>query len=197
MTLRVNSGFCRGMNLRSPKGDQVRPTSARVREAVMNMLQSSFDDALVLDLFAGSGAVGIEAASRGAKGVVFVERDRDTLTVLNHNIDELKKRCVSNSVEVKPLKVMSSDANRVWRSIRGYSPFDIVWADPPYDIVRDFVEVLKTKAFEIASDESIMAIESHIDDLGFIEEAFTEDENWRMWKQKTYGRTAISIFKKI
>ena len=89
--MRVVSGELRGRRIESPVGDATRPTTDKVREAVFNALGSAgiLDGATVLDLFAGTGAMGIEALSRGAQRCVFVERDRNALATLRRNIDSL------------------------------------------------------------------------------------------------------------
>ena len=121
--MRVVAGEFGGRRLVSPEGTATRPTTDRVREAIFNSLGSwgVLDGALVVDLFAGSGAVGIEALSRGAERCTFVERDRDALRALEQNIEALDigGRC----------RVLRSDSTTVAKGLDA----DIVFADPPYD----------------------------------------------------------------
>ena len=84
--MRVISGTARGRKLVSPVGDSVRPTLDRVKESIFNMLSFSIADASVLDLFAGSGALGIEALSRGAKSAVFVDKSVASLSIVRQNL---------------------------------------------------------------------------------------------------------------
>ncbi len=125
--LRVIAGTAGGLRLRAPAG--IRPTTDRVREAVFSALGDEVvSQASVLDLYAGSGALGIEAASRGAGAVVLVEHDRAGLESCRHNVatarlDE-RVRVVAASVEAFLRREPPADA-----------PFDLVVADPPYDLV--------------------------------------------------------------
>jgi 16S rRNA (guanine966-N2)-methyltransferase len=121
--MRVVAGELGGRRLVAPPGRSVRPTTDRVREAVFNSLASSglLDGALVADLFAGSGAIGIEALSRGAARCTFVERDRAALRALEENLEHLDLLDRS--------RVVRSDALAVVGSLDA----DILFADPPYD----------------------------------------------------------------
>ncbi|MEP4652305.1 MAG: 16S rRNA (guanine(966)-N(2))-methyltransferase RsmD, partial [Ilumatobacter sp.] len=121
--MRVVAGELGGRKLVSPDGTSTRPTTDRVREAVFNALGSAgvLEGALVADLYAGTGAVGIEAISRGAAHCTFVERDRQALQALEENVDTLDLGDRS--------RVMRSDAMQAAVTL----DVDIVFADPPYD----------------------------------------------------------------
>ncbi len=121
--MRVVSGELGGRKLVSPDGTSTRPTTDRAREAIFNALGSAglLDGALVADLFAGTGAVGIEAISRGAAHCTFVERDRDALRALEENIDTLDLGDRS--------RMLRSDAMQAAVTL----DVDMVFADPPYD----------------------------------------------------------------
>jgi 16S rRNA (guanine966-N2)-methyltransferase len=122
--LRIVGGRHRGRRLRFPAGVDIRPTPDRVRETLFNWLQPRLDGARVLDLFAGSGALGLEALSRGASRVVFVERDRRAAQAIMSLLSEWRE----DSAEV-----VCDDAVS-WLARRGdTAPFDIVFLDPPYD----------------------------------------------------------------
>ena len=118
--MRVVAGRLGGRRLRAPRGRDTRPTSDRVREALFSML-GPLDGARVLDLYAGSGALGIEALSRGAASALFVERDRRALAALRRNLDDV-------GVEAE---VRNQDALRFIAHPEGV--FDLVFCDPPYD----------------------------------------------------------------
>ena len=138
--MRIIAGRWRGHRLRPLKGKGVRPTTDRVREAWMSAMGGNLQGLSVLDLFAGSGALGLEALSRGASRVVFVERSRSSLRVLEANIEHL-----GASAEVT---VVTDD---VFKYVRSLSPdaFDIALADPPYatgDAER-LVEAYRKKSF--------------------------------------------------
>ena len=118
--MRVVAGDFKGRRLVAPRGAGTRPTADRVREALFSML-GDVSDARVLDLYAGSGALGIEALSRGAKSAVFVERDQAALAALRRNLDAVGARA-----EVRRQDVLRFLA-------RPEGTFDLVFCDPPYD----------------------------------------------------------------
>ena len=117
--MRIIAGTHRGHRISAPKGRETRPTSDRVRENAFNLI-GPVDDADVLDLFAGSGAMGLEALSRGAAHVAFVEHDRDACRVINANLDKLRLRAT----------VLCQDAVRALQQER--KRYDLVLCDPPY-----------------------------------------------------------------
>jgi 16S rRNA (guanine966-N2)-methyltransferase len=126
--MRVVAGVARGRPLRAPAGRATRPTSDRVREAIFSMITSMQDleGSVVLDLFAGSGALGIEALSRRAASVTLVDSDRAAIDAIRANLEvlgDLRDRA----------KVVRSDAGRY---AAGAGPFDIVLADPPYEFAE-------------------------------------------------------------
>jgi len=121
--LRIIAGEFKGRRLRTPTGRTVRPTSDRVRESWFSILQQSIPDARVVDLFAGSGALGFEALSRGAVAVDFVETHRHSLTALKANIEALK---VEDRVTIH-----RSDAMRFAERLPPHA-YDVAFADPPY-----------------------------------------------------------------
>jgi 16S rRNA (guanine966-N2)-methyltransferase len=123
--VRVVGGVARGRQLRAPAGTRTRPTSDRVREAMFSMLVSmdAVEGASIVDLFAGSGALGIEALSRGAKQVVFVDNDRRARDAIAGNLSVLGDLASGGSV-------VASDALRFASAM---DPVDLVLADPPYD----------------------------------------------------------------
>jgi 16S rRNA (guanine966-N2)-methyltransferase len=118
--MRIIAGSRRGHRIAAPKGRETRPTSDRVRENAFNLI-GPVDDATVLDLFAGSGAMGLEALSRGAARATFVESDRDACRVIGANLDKLGFEAT----------VLCQDAVRAVAQERGR--FDLVLVDPPYD----------------------------------------------------------------
>lgn len=123
---RIIAGEARGRRLKVPKGAQVRPTTDRVRESVFAALGSlaDLDGMRVLDAFAGSGALGLEALSRGAAHTTFVERHRPTLAVLRANVESLGFADRS--------RVVSADVLR-WLATAGPEPFDVAFCDPPHN----------------------------------------------------------------
>jgi 16S rRNA (guanine966-N2)-methyltransferase len=166
--MRVVSGELGGRKLVSPEGTSTRPTTDRVREAVFNALGSAglLDGALVADLFAGTGAVGIEAISRGAAHCTFVERDRNALRALEENVDTLDLGDRS--------RIMRSDAMQAALTL----DVDIVFADPPYDFDA-WDEFLTNVRANFVVVESGRALE--------------ERAGWTVTRSKRYGRAWVSF----
>ncbi len=135
--MRIIAGKWGGRRLRPVRGKGIRPTTDRVRESWMAALGGALQDARVLDLFAGSGALGLEALSRGAVSVTFVEKARGALLTLNENIRALEAAAACT--------VVRGDAMTF---VRGLKPgeFDLVLADPPYD--RPFARELLASFWE-------------------------------------------------
>jgi 16S rRNA (guanine966-N2)-methyltransferase len=121
--LRIIAGRHRGRRLRFPAGVEIRPTPDRVRETLFNWLQPRIGQARVLDVFAGSGALGLEALSRGAAHVTFIEKDRRAAAAIDEVVKEWQESAAS---------VVCEDALG-WLSRDRAAPFDIVFLDPPYD----------------------------------------------------------------
>lgn len=121
--MRIVSGRWRGRRINAPVGSQVRPTLDRVREAWMSILQLDLPDARVLDLYAGSGALGLEALSRGARWADFVEKDPKSLRALMENVEALE---AGDLVKVHRRPALA------FADALGALDYDVVFADPPY-----------------------------------------------------------------
>ena len=153
--MRVIAGSARRLPLKTVEGRDTRPTSDRIKETLFNMLSPSLPGCRFLDLFAGSGQMGLEAASRGAKDVVFVENSRKAAACIEGNISftKLADSCT--------LLVM--DAALAVRRMEGQEPFDIIFMDPPYKkgLEQGILEVLSTSSL-VGEDTAIIA-ESSLD----------------------------------
>jgi 16S rRNA (guanine966-N2)-methyltransferase len=134
--MRVIAGRLGGRRLQSPKGRaRTRPTSDRVKEALFSML-GGLDGAVVLDLFAGTGALGIEALSRGAERAVFVERDRAAVAAIRANMASL-------GLDGPRAELRVGDARGALRAAReAHETYDLVFVDPPYDQAREWASEL-------------------------------------------------------
>lgn len=119
--MRITGGDKKGRILRAPKGARTRPTTDRAKEAIFQILNSTLLDSTVLDLFAGSGALGLEALSRGAKHATFVENNRGAAEVITNNIEVLQ---LQEQSTVRCLSVATYFKNA--------PTFDVILADPPY-----------------------------------------------------------------
>ena len=132
--MRIITGRARGVKLLSLEGEQTRPTAERAKEAVFSMLQFEIEDRKVLDLFAGSGQLGLEAVSRGAASAVLVDRSSDAIEII-------KKNCLKT--KLAPFcDVICSDYAEFLRGCRGKRKFDMVFLDPPYalEVIPDAID---------------------------------------------------------
>lgn len=135
MTLRIIAGAFKGRLLKTPKGSSTRPTQGMLREAVFNMCQQEIPGSRFLDLYAGSGAMGLEALSRGATQAIFIEAHRMAAACIQENIKTLKMESQA--------KILSMDASRAVPLLtKQGAQFDIVYVDPPYDIPFDLESVI-------------------------------------------------------
>lgn len=132
MSLRIVGGRFRGRILKTPKGNSTRPTTSMARQAVFNICNEWVPQSKFLDLFAGSGAMGIEAISRGASFATFVECDRQAAQCIRENIHLLE-------IE-QQTQIISLDISKALPKL--LSPYDLIYIDPPYE--RGISEVLKT-----------------------------------------------------
>ncbi|MEO5632985.1 16S rRNA (guanine(966)-N(2))-methyltransferase RsmD [Gaiella sp.] len=147
--MRIIAGDRRGSKIAAPRGDTTRPTSDRVREAAFNLI-GPVDDAAVLDLFAGSGAMGLEALSRGARRCVFVESDRAACRVIEDNLEKLR---------FTGALVLQKDAFQALREERGRT-YDLVLVDPPYGSWPDFGPRLAEALPAVLAPDGMLVVET-------------------------------------
>ncbi len=180
--MRVISGTARGKKLVSLEGLNTRPTLDRVKEALFNIIQFNIADKNVLDLFAGSGAIGIEAISRGAKSATFCDNSIDAIKIIQTNIKNTRstdKAIVLHKDYSLALKDLAKKGNK----------FDIIYLDPPYktDFANKAIEeIIK---LDILSKEGIIILET--DDTK--KEEAIKSKNIQIFDKRKYGR-AILIF---
>jgi 16S rRNA (guanine966-N2)-methyltransferase len=148
--MRVVAGAYKGRRLQAPKGAETRPTSDRVREALFSIL-GDIGGARVLDLYAGSGALGIEALSRGASEVVFVESGRRAADAIRTNL---------RSVGEPDAIIWVGDALAYLRRADAGAPFDLVFADPPYSSATQVGEPLSELLPPLLTQSSLIVTES-------------------------------------
>jgi len=181
MSLRVIAGELKGRKLHTASGLRTRPTAERTREAIFNILGSTVQQAHVLDLFAGTGAYGIEALSRGAASVLFIEVDRQACVVLTGNIQTCGM--------ADKARVLRWDASRNLNCLRTHEPrFQLVFMDPPYG--RGLVEPALSHLHQArcATDGARLVVEHDKDDP-LPEPAMP----YRLHDQRRYGRTLVSF----
>lgn len=190
--MRIIAGEFRGRRLDAPKGDGTRPTTDRVRESLMSAVHSArggFDDAWVLDAFAGSGALGMEALSRGAASAVLCERDRGAADVVERNLRTLglgrdRARLVRGDVLKRPPAPMAA-------------PFDLVFLDPPYALAPAEVFGLLARLGEAGSlaSDVIVSYEHDGSDDAAVEELAAEG-GWAIASHRRFGDTAIDLLER-
>lgn len=159
--MRIVSGRLGGRRLRAEVADGTRPTSDRVREGLGSALaaRGAFDDARVLDLFAGTGALGLEALSRGARSVVAVETDRKALRCIADNVQALGAGEHVRVVSLDLLKSPDDAAKRL--AALAEAPFSLVFADPPYALCSRVPELLDALLAEGALAEQAVVVVEH------------------------------------
>ena len=174
--MRVISGTARGRKLLSPEGYDIRPTTDNVKESLFNIIQFDIEGRRVLDLFAGSGQLGIECLSRGAADAVFVDESRESLRIIKENL----KKCGFSA------DVVLSDAAAFLQ--RG-EKFDIVFVDPPYD--SDYYEIVMKiiNLFDILNKGGIIVFESRAErEIGQMELPYYPLRTY------VYGSVKLSLF---
>lgn len=183
--MRVISGQYRGRRLKSPSGKLVRPTSDRTRETLFNVLSPRIQAAYFLDLCAGTGAIGIEALSRGASFVTFVDSARRMCALIEENLD-------SCQVPEEMTRVMMADANSYLKHLNEQdSMHDLIFFDPPYD--SDYLPVLNTIGSKrnLASD-GVLAVEHY-------HKKMLPDESGsiRRWRIIKVGDACLSLYEMV
>ena len=180
--MRIITGKAKGIALKTPKGDATRPTAERVKEAVFSMLQFDIEDRTVLDLFAGSGQMGLEALSRGAINATFVDKSRDAVALIKENLEKTK---LSNSATV-----FQCDYLEFIRRNRG-AKYDIIIIDPPYALGMYGPALKNLLAADMLKSTTLIVCESGTDTI------FNKDNEleskFEVAKQSKYGNTYITI----
>jgi len=148
--MRIIAGSRKGARIFAPKGD-TRPTGDRVREAAFNLI-GPVEDMAVLDLFAGSGAMGLEALSRGAASAVFVESDREAQRAIERNLEKL---------DLNGARVVKSDVRRALASEAAAGRrYDLVLVDPPYRMLDSLLPTLSTYMPSLLAEDGLVVVES-------------------------------------
>lgn len=189
--MRIIAGEFRGRPLTAPKGRDTRPTTDRVRESLMSMLFSArgtFEGARVLDAFAGSGALGLEALSRGAAEVCFVEQDSKTAALVKRNAEVL-------GVSASAMCVLTGDSYKVGMRLAGMH-FDLVFLDPPYAYEPNEVLglVASLRDAGIVEADALVSYEYDTKNATLVEEAAQRCELTSV-KRKAFGDTTIEVFR--
>lgn len=183
--MRVISGIAKGITLEAPRGSLVRPTLGRVKETIFNVIAKAVNGAAVLDLFAGTGQLGIEALSRGADACVFVEKSGRVVKILKAN---LEKTSLTGNAHI--LKCDIFEALHILKAEK--NKFDIVFADPPY--AGDFFKktnLLKSGLLCDTMTRNSLFIIEHIKKL-----TIDAGGEFELKKKLDFGQTGVSILKR-
>ena len=189
--MRIISGILKGRPIRFPA--DIRPTQNKVRKAVFDCLAQAVEGAEFLELFAGSGAVGIEAISCGAKRVTFVDNDFNSLKAIESNLKEL-------DLDERHYRIVRSDAFKFLDDWAGKKTgFDIIFSDPPY---RQFLAkncLLRISACDILSRSGILVIEHHKKEELPRQACLTgrQEGSLMLFKQKSYSDTVVSFYRAV
>jgi 16S rRNA (guanine966-N2)-methyltransferase len=185
MSIRLTGGFAKGMTVLTPPGSTTRPTGAKVRQAIWNSLMSELPLAM-LDVFSGSGSMGLEGLSRGVGRVVFVEADRRAASVIAKNIEELKRRGKAQGIDFGDAQLIRKPLENSYSQID--VRFDLIYMDPPYDMIpvhgHDWLVAL-SKSLSIDGKiilESRRGLDSHA----------ICPSSLQVLKNKAYGDTLIT-----
>lgn len=181
--MRVIAGSRRSMPLQAPKGTDTRPTQDRTKETLFNVLQNDVPGGRFLDLFAGSGAIGIEALSRGASEAVFVENGRNAVA------------CIKNNLQFTRLadqgRVMEMDVLSALERLTGTGEFAVIFMDPPYEAGYEESVIASLEKKDYVTEYTVIVIEASLKtDLSFLEE-----HGFQIYKIKDY-KTNRHIFVK-
>lgn len=176
--IRVITGIAKGRKLFSPKGLKTRPTTDMVRGALFNVLGNLIIDANIIDLYSGTGALGIEALSRGARNCVFVDNDDECINIIKKNLELTGLQGI----------VLKGDAEKVIAKLKD-EKYDIVFADPPYgkDLARNLLSALDKCS--ILKNFTFVVIQHYKKDV------IDEPLNWKKIQTKKYGDTVLSFYK--
>lgn len=182
MPIRIIGGKLKGKRLFGVKDDRVRPTTDRHRESIFNILSSQIVDAKILDLFAGTGAMGLEALSRGAEQSVFVDISRNCCDVISRNVQSCHLDNVSEIIRCDILKSL----NHI-----NHKRFDLVFMDPPYDhnaVMPALQNLYKTRCLNAGA---VVVIEHVADDFF----ATILPRYYSLCDQRKFGKTIVSFLK--
>lgn len=180
--MKIIAGKNKGNKLKSPKNLSIRPTSQKVREALFDIIGRSIENAYFLDLFAGTGAVGIEALSRGAKKAIFIDKEPKCIGIIKENLERTKN---SQNAEVckgnflSGLKLLSKKKYLL----------DYIFIDPPYNLGLVNISLTEILKLPILKESSIV-IAQH-----YKKEVIKDNiDNLKLFKQKSYGECQLSFF---
>ena len=179
--LKIITGTAKGRNIKTLEGEATRPTSERIKEAMFSSIQFDIENRRVLDIFAGSGQLGLEALSRGAASVMFIDSSREAMEIVKENL---------KSTGLGPAKFLVSDARNYIRKASGREIFDLVFVDPPYALECCSDIMRKLADGGMLAKGALVVLESGTEIINA--DRFPDFE---LTKTKQYGKkTALNIF---
>ncbi len=178
--MRIITGTARGKKLKEPKGEEVRPTTDRVKESLFNIIQFEIPGRDVLDLFAGTGQLGLECLSRGAASVTLVDEKKSSLALIRENVE----------ISGLPAQVVAQEALAFLGNTKALS-FDVVLLDPPYESNLLEKSLFALQRFDIVKNHGIIVCESPLD-----WQAPTLEPSLVFTKEYRYGKIKLSTFVK-
>lgn len=184
--MRIVAGIFKGHRLSSPSGTETRPTADRVREAIFNILGSPPDSCMVLDLFAGTGALGLEALSRGAVHTTFVEQNKASIRTIKENVLRLRLQ--------EKTTVLHASADQALQRIPG--PFTWIFVDPPYYRFQyaPLLEILGEDS-RLLCDDSVVIVEHPCKENTVLSPPQEKHGTLERTDRRIYGQTAVSFYR--
>ncbi|WP_270181765.1 16S rRNA (guanine(966)-N(2))-methyltransferase RsmD [Alkalihalobacillus sp. CinArs1] len=181
--MRIIAGTCKGRHIKPVPGMNTRPTTDKVREAIYNMVGPFFEGGLALDLYGGSGALGIEALSRGVEKCIFVDRDSKAIETIKWNLDQTG---FTESAEV-----FRNDSKRALKALlKREVTFSLVLLDPPYHKEKIVEDLDKLSSYGLLEENATIVVE-HLKEVDLPEEL----ADLTLTRKETYsGKTTISIY---
>ena len=179
--MKIISGNLKGRNIEGYNIDGTRPTMNRVKESLFAMIQDKIKNSITLDLFAGSGNLGIEAISNGTKHCYFIDNNKEAIKILKNNIKNLNIESQST--------IILSDWKKALNDFSSKNiSFDLIFIDPPYDynVYEKIIE--KVNTLNLLKDNGLLILEHH--NLKFL----NKYHNLTLYKERNYGNKSISIF---
>ncbi|MDR1568407.1 MAG: 16S rRNA (guanine(966)-N(2))-methyltransferase RsmD [Streptococcaceae bacterium] len=180
--MRIISGEYGGRRLRALDGDNTRPTTDKVKESIFNLIGPYFDGGVCLDLFAGSGALAIEAVSRGMNQAILIEKSAKAIQVIKHNVALTK--------EDKKFQVLRTTANQYLTAFSEDFKFSLVLMDPPYNLQEIESQIEKLQAADMLSQDCLIVCETAA------QVALSDVGEFSVIKRRVYGATAVTIYQR-
>ncbi len=180
--MRVIAGKARSIPLKTLEGADTRPTTDRIKETLFNMLQNDLADCIFIDLFAGSGAIGIEALSRGAKKAYFVEKNPKAVACIMDNLKKTKLDAQAEILNADAVSALYWLEEKLDKKPGEVNAADFIFMDPPYnqELEKQVLTVLKSSS--LVDEYTTIIVEAALD----TDFSYLEDEGFEIWKQKKY-----------